>query len=200
MKLFLILILASFGLHAQEFASHHLEWVEGVKVASVVAETNKVPFKFFVTKDERAGYGPAFTFADKEDHGKNCVVVLNVGSRATTDTYLGRFASTKSSREIAIQTIWLHEFAHCIRLAERDYVSFGDRSDSTEEGFADVFALAWTFQNEPDKFSTAASYLTFLRRVGGDVRYSDKWIADKELITSSVGTPYEIANKIVFGK
>lgn len=199
MKIFAIFfMLVASVVNAGEFQKHELEWVNGLQ--QVVDSTDKsVEVKFFTLSSEREGYGPAFTFVDVEAHGKACVFVLNVGSRATTDLYLGRFAN--GQRDVVIKTIWLHEYAHCLRYAQRDFTSFGQRSDSLEEGFADVYALSWMYQNDRDNFSVAASYLIFLRRATkGDVRYSDKWVSDKDLITTSTGTPFEIATKIVFGK
>lgn len=201
MKLFLILILMSFGLHAQEYAEYQKEWMHGLTRIVQTAQTENVSVNVFAVKKITPEFSQAYSFINIEEYGKVCNLVLNVEDRSHSDRLFGRFGSSQDGRDAAITVVWAHEFGHCLRLSKRDYKPFETRTDSTEEGFADVYALSWVYQNQPEMFDKAFSFMVNLRRTQTkDVKYSAHWIVDKSVIKEATGTPYEIANKIVFGK
>lgn len=195
----IVLMLFASLVHADEYQPYEVELVAASNVIVETAKKDGATIDVVSISKYDPMHSQVFMYVDVAKYGKVCNLVLNIESRASTDQILGRFMSSKEFREAAILASWLHEYGNCLRLTKRNFVWFEDTGDSREEGFADVYALAWIHQNKPEYFDNAARFFVNLRRQVSSVYYSELWAKKKDLIASSSGTPFEIATKIVFG-
>lgn len=146
-------------------------WINAAVPVLDYAESQGLPIDIIVQPETPKGAVP---LAMGFDSGR-CKLVLTLRGNADAEASLKGLNDEQQA--LAIEAMAAHEIAHCWRRASGDWntVPHGFVTSETssarqqmeqtrrEEGFADVFGLAWMQQKHPEKYGEMHAWFTQVR-------------------------------------
>ncbi len=168
------------------------QWIEAAGPVLDYADALKVPLDIIV--QPQPGDVP---LAMGFDQGR-CKLVLSL--RANPNAQATLASIDPSQRNVAIETMAAHELAHCLRRVNGEWhtapVGIAPASGASqdaevsalrrkleqtrrEEGFADVFGLAWTLQHHPQLYPRIHAWIERVRSQDsrpGDAHDTGDWL------------------------
>ena len=208
-------LFSTFGASAQaaELTALEQRWLQAAAPVLSYSQTLKLPIDIIVQPQARASDVPlAMGFA-----GGRCKLVLSLRGNPQAEAVFA--AVPQEAQGELIEAMAAHEIAHCWRHAKgawnalpAGFVADGEetasdgsllaisralRESRREEAYADMVALAWTRNNNPESYARVHSWLASVRagqapRGGHDTR---AWVAlarDGNRF-GSAGAPFEDA-------
>ncbi|MYM35577.1 hypothetical protein GTP44_09440 [Duganella sp. FT50W] len=173
-RAFLSLLLLSSGLaSAAELTELEIRWLKaGADVLHYAKQVLQLPLDITVQPQARANDVP---LALGYDQGR-CKLVLSLRGNPHAEDLLDSVPAAQ--RGWMIEAMVAHEIGHCWRYAQGHWhalpAGFAERPPAAgaaadlrdtrrEEGFADLVALAWVHQRQPQHYATVAAWLHTVR-------------------------------------
>jgi len=215
--LLLAALCAAPALHAAELTALEQRWLKAAGPVLAYSQQLKLPLDITVQPQPRPNDVP---LAMGFDNGR-CKLVMSLRNNPDAETVLAGVPEAEQGPLIAAMAA--HEIAHCWRRAQGNwhalpagFVEVGEESASDvsllaasramrdtrrEEGFADLAALAWTRQSNPDEYARVYRWLAGVRdkvavpRSSHDTRAWVKLAGDGARFGKS-GAPFEDADSL----
>jgi hypothetical protein len=187
-------------------------WLSAAAPVVIFAREQLLPVDIIIAPQGLQGHSPvAMAFLNGR-----CKLVLSLRAQATAQDTLERIPENLFNA--VAQAITAHEVAHCWRVSHGDtqqtQASFFDRQSTqidlssfaknmqsidmsrNEEGFADLFGLAWTQMKNPAQYAQVHDWFTQQRshrHVAGGEHDTSTWIklASNPGIFNAQATPFE---------
>jgi hypothetical protein len=170
-----LLMLSSSLASAAELTSMETRWLTaGLSVINYAKNDLKLPVDITVQPQTRANDVPVALGY----HDGRCKLVLSLRGNPQAEAVLA--AVPEGRRALMIEAMFAHEIAHCWRYAQGAWhaapAGFSQGQNKTtaqvlrqtrrEEGFADLVALAWTWQRHPEQYADVAAWMRTVRADG----------------------------------
>jgi len=199
-------LVCAFAFAGNEMTAQESEWAKAAVPFSKDAVIDGVQLKLLVDVNPEKGISPAGSAYYAADD--SCAFIVRVRDNMAVDV-LRDLADTDHSWEVAKTVAFAHEYGHCVQFHVSHTQGDADtpkRSHTKDEAFADVFALAWVYQHQPENFEEAMDYLRKLRGLPKSLTanyntqvYLRKAEGFPDMPNFAQYTPYAIAKFIVFG-
>jgi hypothetical protein len=176
----ILLLLAAHGASAADLTAQETRWLNAAAPVLSYSRQLKLPMDIIVQPQSKPGAVPiAMGFADGR-----CKLVISLRGNADAESV---FAGVpEEARGELIEAMAAHEIGHCWRYAQgawhalpagftevgQQYASDQSlltaakemRENRREEGYADLVALAWTWQRHPGDYARIYGWLESVRR------------------------------------
>jgi hypothetical protein len=167
-----LLMLSCSPAFAAELTSMETRWLTaGLSVINYAKNDLKLPVD--ITVQPQAGAGDVPVALGYE--GGRCKLVLSLRGNPQAEDILD--AVPEPRRALMIEAMFAHEIGHCWRYAQGAWhaapsgfaqgpgraAAAPQRDTRREEGFADLVALAWTWQRHPDQYADVAAWMRGIR-------------------------------------
>lgn len=191
------------------------EWIQALSPILAEARQANIKAAIVIKSDGQPGDSPAALAYRPAT--KQCVFILAVRGNPLSATVQNYLPGTHGN-QVSMLAIAAHEYAHCLQFATKlnlvadtsgvnGTATLESTSTAEDEGFADVYALAWFAQNRPEDFELAYRFFKTLRAEGkssGNDRYNVKRFLVKtkdfpEIMRTTKASPVEFANNVVYG-
>jgi hypothetical protein len=176
----ILLLLAANVAGAADLTAQETRWLSAAAPVLSYSRQLKLPMDIIVQPESKPGAVPiAMGFADGR-----CKLVISLRGNADAESVLA--GVPEASRGELIEAMAAHEIGHCWRYAQgawhalpAGFTEVGQQhaSDQTlltaakemrenrrEEGYADLVALAWTWQRHPDDYARIYGWLESVRK------------------------------------
>lgn len=166
-----LLMLSCSSAFAAELTSMETRWLTaGLSVINYARQELQLPVDITVQPQARANDVPvALGYQDGR-----CKLVLSLRGNPQAEDILGSVPEAR--RALMIEAMFAHEIAHCWRYAQgawhqtpSGFAQGGAQPAQAlqqtrrEEGFADLVALAWTWQRHPEHYADVAAWMRQVR-------------------------------------
>lgn len=170
-----LLMLSGSPAFAAELTSMETRWLTaGLSVIQYARNELQLPVDVSVQPQAGASDVPvALGYQDGR-----CKLVLSLRGNPQAEDILD--AVPEQRRALMIEAMFAHEIAHCWRYAQGAWHAAPSgfaqghgkpaaqalRQTRREEGFADLVALAWTWQRHPEQYADVAAWMRKVRQPG----------------------------------
>lgn len=180
-----LILIATLSLHAgaacagASLTGQETRWLRAAAPVLAYAQQLKLPIDIIVQPQARSNDVPMAMGFD----GGRCKLVLSMRGNPNAETILDTVP--EQERTVLIEAMAAHEVGHCWRYEQgvwhtmpAGFVEAGEeqsddasllelsrqlRENRREEGFADLVALAWTFQRHPEQYARVYAWIEALR-------------------------------------
>lgn len=213
----LVLLLSASQCWSAELTATEMKWLRAGWPVLEYAESQQLPIDIVVQPEAKADDLP---IAMGVGEGR-CQLVISMRGNPNAEATLNDVAPDNIT--FVIEAMMAHEVAHCWRymhgvwhtlpagFVERPGVIYQDskitqlrqqmRDTRREEGFADLFGLAWILKAHPEHYSQVHSWFEKIRKdqpVAGGHHDTRVWIqlANDSTAFAKGESPFEQANKL----